>query len=177
VLLLALASLILRGGERVRLLDGDNPNAAGVTGGGAALSHIAAALEGRRAGLPSALPPPHGRAVLFGDWLDELAPAEALLARLAATPVRGALVQVLDPAEVELPFTGRVRFVGVGDPRELVVPRAEGVREAYQRRLAERQEALGRFCRSAGFAMIVHRTDAPPQQALLALYQALSQPR
>jgi uncharacterized protein (DUF58 family) len=177
LLLLALASLVLRGGERVRLLDGDNPNAAGMTAGSTALSRMAFALDSGVPGLPRVLPPAQARLVLFGDWLDDLAPLDALLSRLAALPVRGALVQVLDPAEAELPFDGRVRFVAAGDARELVVPRVEAVREADRARLADRQAELARLCRGAGFEVILHRTDAPPQQALLALYQALSRGR
>jgi uncharacterized protein (DUF58 family) len=112
--------------------------------------------------------------VLLGDWLGELAPVTALLARLAALPVRGALVQVLDPAEVELPYEGRVRFVSAGDARQVTIPRVEAVRAAYQAKLAERQQALAVLCRSAGFTLILHRTDTPPHAALLALHQALS---
>jgi uncharacterized protein (DUF58 family) len=174
LLLLALASLILRGGERVRLLDGTNANAAGVTSGSAALTRLADALTRSTQGLPGALPPAQGRMVLLGDWLGELAPVTALLARLAALPVRGALVQVLDPAEVELPYEGRVRFVSAGDARQVTIPRVEAVRAAYQAKLAERQQALAVLCRSAGFTLILHRTDTPPHAALLALHQALS---
>jgi uncharacterized protein (DUF58 family) len=174
LLLLALASLILRGGERVRLLDGTNANAAGVTSGSAALTRLADALTRSTQGLPGALPPAQGRMVLLGDWLGELAPVTALLARLAALPVRGALVQVLDPAEVELPYEGRVRFVSAGDARQVTIPRVETVRAAYQAKLAERQQALAVLCRSAGFTLILHRTDTPPHAALLALHQALS---
>jgi uncharacterized protein (DUF58 family) len=166
LLLLALASLILRGGERVRLLDGTNANAAGVTSGSAALTRLADALTRSTQGLPGALPPAQGRMVLLGDWLGELAPVTALLARLAALPVRGALVQVLDPAEVELPYEGRVRFVSAGDARQVTIPRVEAVRAAYQAKLAERQQALAVLCRSAGFTLILHRTDTPPHAAL-----------
>jgi uncharacterized protein (DUF58 family) len=174
LLLLALASLGLRGGERVRLLDGENANAAGLTAGSAALSRLATALAATGPGLPRALPPAHAALVLFGDWLGELPPVAALLARLAALPVRGALIQILDPAEAELPFAGRVRFTGVGDAREILIPRAEAVRDAYQARLAARQAELAQLCRGAGFTMLIHRTDAAPQAALLALYQALA---
>lgn len=177
LLLLALASLLLRGGERVRLLDGRDANAAGMASGSVALTRLAAALEGGVGGLPEALPPAQGRAVLFGDFLGELAPVEAWLGRLAALPVRGALVQVLDPAEVDLPFEGRIRFVGVGDARATLVPRVDLIREAYRARLAERQAVLARLCESARFALIVHRTDDAPQPPLLALHQALSAPR
>jgi uncharacterized protein (DUF58 family) len=174
LLLLALASLTLRGGERVRLLDGDNANAAGITAGSAAMLRLAAALETAGTGLPRALPPAHAAVILFGDWLGDLPPVAALLGRLAAVPVQGALIQILDPAEIELPYAGRVRFTGVGDPREALVPRVEAIRDIYRAKLAERQAELARLCQSARMQMLVHRTDAPPHEALLALYQALA---
>ena len=36
-----------------------------------------------------------------------------MVGRLAAVPVTGYLLQVLDPAEALLPYSGRIRFRGV----------------------------------------------------------------
>jgi uncharacterized protein (DUF58 family) len=174
LLLLALASLILRGGERVRLLDGQDGNAAGITAGSAALPRLAACLAAGTQGLPEALPPRHGQAVLFGDFLADPAPVRALISRLAALPARGALVQVLDPAEIAFPYAGRIRFAAPGGGAEILVPRADALRDAYRDRLRQRQDDLRRWCAGAGLALIVHPTDAAPQQALLALHACLS---
>ena len=173
LILLALAALLLRGGERVRLIAPDSRAVAGRAG----LDRIADALEK----LPDSdgLPPParlprHARVVLIGDFLSPLDRIEAEVARLAAIPVSGTLLQVLDPAEALLPYEGRIRFEGIGTAASALIPRVESVREQYAQRLAAQQDGLARICAAAGWGFSIHRTDHPPEAALLALYTALA---
>jgi uncharacterized protein (DUF58 family) len=177
LLLLALASLLLRGGERVRLI-GPDPRA---NFGRAMIDRVAEALhrlpeagpEG--GGLPPDIPlPRHARVVLIGDFLSPLPEIHSTVARLAALQVSGHLLQVLDPAETELPYSGRVRFRGLGQRLEALVPRVEGVREAYADALAAHQRGLTALCAAGGFGFAIHRTDHPPETALLGLYTALA---
>ena len=49
------------------------------------------------------------------------------------------------------------------------------MRDAYLDRLAAQQDGLQALCRSAGWTWAIHRTDRPPQTALLTLFAALSQ--
>jgi uncharacterized protein (DUF58 family) len=166
LLLLATASLLHRGGERVRLL--------GQRTGGS-LQAMAAALGGMQGGEPPDVKlPAHGRAVLFGDFLHPLEEIRTTIARLSAIPVRGHLLQVLDPAEALLPYSGRIRFRGVEGDGEMLVPQVEGIRGAYAEALAAQQAGLASLCRAAGWGFATHRTDAPPGTALLALYTALA---
>jgi uncharacterized protein (DUF58 family) len=173
LLLLALASLLLRGGERVRLIAADSRAVAGRTG----LDRLAGQLQTAPPsnGLPPAAPlPRHARVVLIGDLLSPLDDIEACVGRLAAIPVTGHLVQVLDPAEVLLPYTGRVRFQGADRLQQALIPRVESVRSAYAERLADQQRGLATICTAAGFGFLIHRTDHPPEAALLALYTGLA---
>jgi hypothetical protein len=135
LLLLALAALLLRGGERVRLIAPDSRPFAGRTG----LDRIADAIERLpdNDGLPpEARLPRQSRAVLIGDLLAPLERIQAAVARLAALPVTGTLLQVLDPAEAVLPYQGRVRFQGVIQAETALIPRVETVRAEYAERLA-----------------------------------------
>jgi uncharacterized protein (DUF58 family) len=112
--------------------------------------------------------------VLIGDLLQPLPDIQRSVGRLAAVPVAGHLVQVLDPAEALLPYTGRVRFEGMKSEESTLIPRVEGVRAAYAARLAAQQQGLADICAAAGFGFSIHRTDHPPETALLALYTALA---
>ncbi len=174
LLALALAALLLRGGEHPRLLEsaqGLSP----VFSGRQALERLAlrmAASDGGEQPAQHALPA-HARAVLFSDFLHPIETTTSLLASLAAVPVGAVLVQILDPAEVALPFRGRVRFRGLAREGEMIAPRAENLREAYAARLAEHQATLRRLCTDAGFGFTTHRTDEPPETALLALHGML----
>ncbi|MFQ3622327.1 MAG: DUF58 domain-containing protein, partial [Acetobacteraceae bacterium] len=146
LLTLALASLLLRGGERVALLGlGMRP-----VSGRAMIELFAEALcrrgdAGSVAGLPpSSSLPAHGRVVLIGDFLSPLADVQAVVARLAQIPVVGHLLQVLDPAEEALPFRGRVRFEGLAREGAALIGKVEGIRGDYQARLAGHREGLDR---------------------------------
>ncbi len=173
LLLLALAALLLRGGERVRLLGGP----ARQRGGRAALDGLADALAEMPAdrGTPEAAPlPRYSSVVLIGDFLAPLDEIRAVVAGLAALPVAGHLLQVLDPAEALLPYTGRVRFRGMEQEVDAVVPRVEGIRAGYAEALAVQQRDLAALCSTAGWSFAVHRTDHPPEAALLGLFTAMS---
>ena len=166
LLLLALAALLLRGGERVRLLGHRTGNS---------LEAVAAALPAWAEGIPPAVPlPAHCRVVLISDFLAPLDSLQAMIAGFAAIPVRGHMLQVLDRAETLLPYSGRVRFRGLEGDGDTLVPQVEGIRGAYADALAAQQAGLAAMCRAAGWSFGTHRTDAPAGAALLPLYVALS---
>ena len=173
LLTLALASLLLRGGERVRLLA---PTARTASGRGG-LERLAEELDHlpEGDGLPCDVTlPRHATVVLIGDLLGPLEHIHATIGRLAAVPVTGHVLQVLDPAEAVLPYSGRVRFEGLRSGQHTLIPRVEEVRGAYAQRLAGQQAGLAAMCAAAGFGFATHRTDHPPEAALLALYAALA---
>ncbi len=174
LLLLALASLLLRGGERVAMIEPDARPISGRPG----LDRLARALTGvadEDAGTPPHVPlPRHARVVLFGDFLSPLEEIQAAIGRMAAVPVSGFLLQVLDPAEADLPYSGRIRFRGLEREGDTLIPRVEGVRDEYGRRLKAQQDGLAAICSAAGFGFAIHRTDHPPEAALLGLYVALT---
>jgi uncharacterized protein (DUF58 family) len=171
LLMLALASLLLRGGERVRLFGLPRPFA-----GRAALPAIAGSLAQMAPRPEDHRLARHARAVLFGDFWEPLEATRAAIATLVAQGVRGHLVQVLDPAEETLPYAGRVRFEAVGGAglAAALVPRVEAVRDLYEERLARHRGALAALAQSAGWSFATHRTDQPPESVLLALHQTLA---
>ena len=174
LLLLALASLLLRGGERVAMIE---PGARPISGR-AGLDRLAEALAGvvdENAGVPPRVPlPRHARVVLLGDFLSPLTEIQAIIGYMAALPVSGVLLQVLDPAEADLPYSGRIRFRGLEREADTLIPRVEGVRDEYGRRLKAQQDGLAAICSAAGFSFAIHRTDHSPEAALLGLYTALT---
>jgi len=175
ILLLALAHLLTRAGERVALLGAAAPPAAGrQTAARIAwlLAHLAKNME------PSMPPdtdiPAHAQVVLVGDFLGPLDLLAQQIARMTGRGIRGHLLQILDPAEIEMPFTGRFRFQGPEDEGEVLIPRVEAIRDQYRAALARHQAELAMLAHRFNFHKTLHRTDASAAQALLALYQSLS---
>jgi uncharacterized protein (DUF58 family) len=173
VLALALTSLLIRGGERVAVLGADYPP----TTGRVALRRVAHCLsepKHNHDNLPPASVASRNSAVV---WLsDFLAPFEQIEARmraLAHAGVHGFLVQVIDPAEEDFPFMGRVCFETPQHDDETTLGRAETVRAAYRTRFNAHVETLGELARRLNWSFTRHRTDRSPQTALIALYAAL----
>ena len=174
LLTLALASLLVRGGERVTLMGSGRTPAYGRV----ALDRLALLLE--RGATASDLPayeklPRHGQVIWIGDLLAPLEATAALVLRYADAGLKGHLLQVLDPAEESLPFAGRVRFEGLEDENPLLISRVESIRAGYAERLQRHRDGLAALTRGAGWTLATHRTDHSPQHALLGLYQILAE--
>jgi uncharacterized protein (DUF58 family) len=176
---LALASLLVRAGERVAVLGtGERP-----ISGKVAMDRLTQRIIGRigqagavRGDLPAFEPMPrYATLIMIGDLLAPLEALDRFVRRYAAAGVRGYLFQVLDPAETSLPYSGRTRFEGLEQEGHLLVKRAETVREEYIQKMAEHQAGLADIARATGWNYALHLTDQPPEAALLRLYVHLAQ--
>lgn len=189
VLALALADLLSRGGERIGLL-GRPParmtrRAAERFAQDLASSHVerGQGAQGtdseKQAGDPDSLPPQatvssFSECILISDFLEPVDATRARVQLLAGQRLRGHIVQVLDPAEETLPFEGRVEFLALEGGDRLVADNVQGLRTAYQKRIAERRDALADLARSLEWSFLVHHTDRPAEEPLLALFARLS---
>lgn len=175
LLLLAAASLLLRGGERVALLGGGREPATG-----------RAALNSILAGLAQDTPlrtigrsiPRHATLILFGDFFDPPAEIAEALDRIAPEGVAGQIVQILDPTEIALGFEGRIRFremdESAGPETDALIPRVEALRPAYMEALQRQQKAIAELARARGWEFLIHATDSAPQEPLKALHTRLT---
>lgn len=175
LLLLALSSLLLSGGERIAFLGLDKPPGSSRRQiEDWCLSVDNDLLEDHHSLPPAAPLPRYAQVVLIGDFLTRLDEVSEFLRGFAAAGVGGHLLQIMDPAEHRLPWRGRMIFAGSEDEGEIAVGRTESIQDAYARRIDERIADLRQLARSAGWSHAVHHTDQSPQTALLALYQAIS---
>jgi uncharacterized protein (DUF58 family) len=173
LLILAVATLLLRAGERVALLGGDlRPSASR-----ASLERLARALgQGADESLPPTIAlPRHAQLVLIGDFLSPLPAIEAALRPYAERGLKGHLVQVHDPAEESLPFLGRIRFEGTEREGDLLLSRTELVQAAYRDRYRAHREGLFTMTRALGWTFAVSSSDRPAEPTLLALYRQIAE--
>jgi uncharacterized protein (DUF58 family) len=170
VLALALAGLLVRGGERIALLgDGHGPAT-----GRAPLRRIAYELADM-APSDAALPPDapvtkNSQLVWLSDFLSPLSEIEKTLRRLSHSGLTGHLVHIVDPAEEDFPFMGRTRFESATGGESEVFGRAETVQAAYRARFRAHGETLSAMARKLNWHYLAHRTDRRPETALVALY-------
>ncbi|MEM7191406.1 MAG: hypothetical protein AAF405_00815 [Pseudomonadota bacterium] len=171
VLALAITELLARSGERVGLL-GRTPST-----GRFASRKIAEVLMGETA--DESLPPParlsrFSECVLFSDFLEPIDETVARFHQIAGQGVRGHLVQILDPAEETLPYAGRTEFAASEGADSMIAGRAEDLREKYQKRLERHRLDLQEITRQLGWSFVLHHTDRPAEEVLLALHSQLA---
>lgn len=177
VIQLALAHLLLRGGERVVWLRKVPISARTASG----FSIMAA----------NALPPPleeasyppeigynaHSYMVICGDFLSDLDGLKRALRLYASLNMRGALVQIVDPLEADPAFSGRIKLSGLENEHSLLLPDAASAREGYKKHFAQHCQVLQELAEGIGWSYFRHLTDAPPVPVLLSLIQVLTSRR
>ena len=172
VLMFAIAELLARGGERVGVLGISRPianrNAA------EAVSNTLLHTKDTSAWPQTHMVREFSEVIVFGDFLDLVADLTEWLDSIAASGARGHLVQILDPIEETFPFDGRTEFIDPESGMTLTTGRAQSWRERYLERMRERRERLRLFVDRLGWTLLVHHTDRPASEALLALYSRLS---
>lgn len=180
LLALALGVLLARGGERFGLLgtEAERP-----TTGEGQLQRMAAVLSAEAGARPDFGAPPRsalpraGKAVFLSDFMGARTDVFPALLNAAGQGIRGAFVQILDPAEEVFPFGGRTLFASMAGTTKFETDQARSLRDAYLERLAERRDDLARVARQAGWELILHRTDESPRKALLRLHALISEGR
>ncbi len=171
---LALAILLTHAGERIGLLEG------GMTAGRSehALQKIGQHLLDRPAdSLPALLPAitRNTALVMTGDFLDMPDHIAATFEPLAARTSNALVIQVLDPAEIDLPFRGRVIFEHPAHHAERHhITNAQSVRAAYKERIDRQIEHVRTICRRHQWHWILHRTDTPVRETLHEIWMMIA---
>lgn len=176
VLGLAAADLLVRGGERAGLLGLTPPLA--VRNIVERFAEVLLARELTPGYEPEELPaqvnlPRGAKAILVGDFLADPASISAAIEAISARGAIGHIVMIADPVEETFPFSGHTEFIDVDSPARLRVGQAEAFRAEYVRRLALHRDAIGAAARARGWTYMLHRTDRPASEALLALRMQL----
>lgn len=175
VLALALATLLVRAGERVGIPE--LTRASLTTNAPRRIGEALARMSERRAAKTR---PPVGDIkaysdyCIFSDFLGDPEAIERRLRAIAAEGVRCHMVQVLDPAEEAFPYAGHTEFVAPDGSERLRAGRAETLQREYVQRLADLRARLAALATQIEGTFITHRTDQPPHRLLLALHGNLT---
>ncbi len=174
VITLALASLLMRAGERCAIIgETERPRAGRI--GFERLSYRMSKSQGASEHLDAKIPA-HAKMVIASDFLEDKDIWRQRISRLSGRPVSGVLLHIIDPAEESFPYKGRLEMTlpGLSKVAPFIVGRAERAQEEYQRKFLAHCEALENTAKRLGWTLIRHRTDRPATEALTALYLAMS---
>ena len=172
VLMLALAEILARSGERIGCPGIMEPIAARNAAErlGAALMHSLST-----GGLPdTGMIRGNSDIVLIGDFLDPVEKVMDRLGPLARRGLTGHVIEVADPAEELFPYAGRTEFTDPETGEKLTAGRAETLKDDYARAYAARRETLAGSLRHLGWSFIAHRTDRLASEALVAVHAYLA---
>jgi uncharacterized protein (DUF58 family) len=168
VLVLALAELLSRSGERIGYPGVMNPVGArnGAERLASALIHGEAA-----AGLPDISAVRRFADIVIAS--DFLAPMDEILDLMQSLADRGArahLIEIVDPAEENFPYAGRTEFRDPETGETITAGRAETFAEEYRRLFVARRETLAERCRRYGWSFTTNWTDRPASEALIHVH-------
>jgi len=169
VIALALAEVLVEGGERVGIPDLTRP-----TGSRNVIERIAQAVvvdrDERTSLPPNFAPSPLAEVVLLSDLWSDIADVRRTIAQLSSSGTQGHIVQIVDPAEETFPYWGRIEFIEPEDGRRITAGRAENWRVDYVAQIAQHRAAIRSEADRLGWSFSIHRTDRPAAELLLALH-------
>jgi len=168
VIALALAEVLVEGGERVGM-----PGLMRPTGSRNVVERMAQAIvhdRNERLSLPPDFAPsPLAEIVLLSDLWSDIAQTRRTLAQLSGSGAHGHVVQIVDPAEETFPYWGRIEFVEPEGGGRITAGRAETWKADYDARLKRHRAEIKSETDRLGFSFTIHRTDRPASEILLAL--------
>jgi uncharacterized protein (DUF58 family) len=172
VLILALAELLSRSGERIAWPGLTDPFTAR-NGAERLGSHIAHATQ-----LPAKPDLTTIRRfsdiILVSDFLDPVEETIAWLDVLSRHGVRAHLIEVCDPAEEAFPYAGRTEFSDPETGDKLTVGRAETLGDDYRRLYLARRAELAGWCKRLGWSYTINHTDRQASEALVSVHTAMT---
>lgn len=172
IITLALALLLTHAGEEVGMLNsvrkGRSENA---------LQKITENLidKGRnKDSLPSGSMPPNSSLFLIGDFLDPPGNIEDRFKDLAARADGGFVIQILDPAEIDLPYEGRIIFESPEGKQRELINNVSSIREEYKQRIRAHIEEVKSICRRCEWHYALHVIDRDIKDTLLEIWLAIN---
>ncbi|MGB6117008.1 MAG: DUF58 domain-containing protein [Mesorhizobium sp.] len=172
VLILALAELLSRSGERIGWPGLTDPFTArnGAERIAGHLAHAAALSERPDVNLIRR----HSDIVIASDFLDPVEETFEWLDGLARRGVRAHLIEVADPVEESFPYSGRTEFRDPETGERLTAGRAETVAADYRNLYLARRAELSAWAKRLGWSYTVNHTDHLASDALVRVHGAMT---
>ena len=172
VIALALAEVLVEGGERIGI-----PGLMRPTASRNVVERIAQAIvhdQAERTSLPPTFSPSAlAETVVLSDFWSPIARVHETIAQLSANGSAGHVVQIVDPAEETFPYSGRIEFIEPEGAGTITAGRAETWRADYIERIKRHRADIRTETDRLGWSFIVHRTDRPASELLIKLHGQL----
>lgn len=116
--------------------------------------------------------PRHAIFIGVGDFLSPIKEIEARFDVLGQQTKNALIIQTLDPAEIDLGFSGRVRFKGLANEEE-IVNNVANIRKDYKQRITDHIKQVEALCVRYNWHYQLHRTDKDVGDTLKAIWESI----
>jgi hypothetical protein len=117
----------------------------------------------------------HSSLFLTGDFLDPLEEISANFKSLAAQSDSGFVIQVLDPAEINLPYGGRVLFETPEESKQReLINNVASIRTEYNKRIIAHIDGVRKIAHECEWHHVLHSTDRNIADTLLDVWTTLT---
>ena len=97
--------------------------------------------------------------ILIGDFLNNINETEKTIKELSNRGINGIIIQILDPAERFFPYKGRINFNGLEGEKNILIGKAESVRNDYKKAIKIHIEKLEKLITSYSWKYILDNSD------------------
>jgi uncharacterized protein (DUF58 family) len=119
---------------------------------------------------PSFVPSARAEIVVLSDFWSPIPEIRSMVAGLSASGAHGTLVQVVDPAEEEFPYSGRIEFVEPESGGVITAGRAEKWTTDYVQRVALHRDQIRNETSKLDWLFTTHTTSRSAAELLLFLH-------
>ncbi|MFK7839686.1 MAG: DUF58 domain-containing protein [Bdellovibrionales bacterium] len=165
ILSLAIALLLQRGDEYVGVLGRGQAGRSD-----SAIDRLGQALLEKDSVLPAGSLSFNSGVVFCSDFLEPFEHIESTFSPFLNATQHGLVLHVLDPAEIELPYDGRVVFED-GIESKHVIDNVSSIREAYKTQVQMHIDNIRALCVSHNWQYHLHVTDCAFETTLLEIWE------
>ena len=112
--------------------------------------------------------------ILIGDFLNNINDIKKTIKELSNKGVNGIVIHILDPAEKTFPFKGRINFNGLEGEKNVLIGKAESVRNDYKKAIKLHINKLEKLVTSYSWRYFLDTTDQEASISLLNICNTLS---
>jgi uncharacterized protein (DUF58 family) len=122
---------------------------------------------------PSFVPSALSEIVVLSDFWSPISEIRSMLAGLSASGAHGALIQIVDPAEENFPYSGRIEFIEPESGGVITAGRAEKWADDYIARVALHRDEIRNETNKLDWLFSTHTTNRSAAELLLFLHSGM----
>lgn len=112
--------------------------------------------------------------ILLGDFLSPFDVIESSVIHLANRSDLGMVIQILDPAEIDLSYHGRVEFHDISRPNhKILIENVAQIGKDYRQKIIDHQAKIQQLCNQYNWRYICLRTDQSLSKAMAQIWELL----